>query len=128
MATSLRWQRFFALAQLQYAIRSEGDFEYRYANDLSWSCGLGGSLWRGKRGTLGMQVNVSGEHKGEDTHEGEVEDGTAFDRVFVGPQVTFTWRKHLHAEIGADFPVLLDNSGLQSVPDYRVRAAAVWRF
>src|SRR6185436_19050781 len=31
------WDRLFATAGGQYAIRSEGDFEYQYANDLTWS-------------------------------------------------------------------------------------------
>jgi len=34
----------------------------------------------------------------------------------------------LSAELGADLPVSIDNTALQSVPDYRVRAAVNWRF
>ena len=31
-----RWKRGFVTASLQYAIRSEGDFQHQYANDLTW--------------------------------------------------------------------------------------------
>src|ERR1043166_9172436 len=31
-----RWKRGFVTASVQYAIRSEGDFQHRYANDLTW--------------------------------------------------------------------------------------------
>jgi hypothetical protein len=36
-----RWKKLFLAANLQYAIRSEGDFDYRYANDLTWAGGPG---------------------------------------------------------------------------------------
>src|SRR5262249_23709204 len=35
------WQRLFVTAASQYAIRTEGSFEYRFANDLSWTGGPG---------------------------------------------------------------------------------------
>jgi hypothetical protein len=34
----------------------------------------------------------------------------------------------LSAELGLDVPVLLENTALQMVPDYRVRAAITYRF
>jgi hypothetical protein len=30
--------------------------------------------------------------------------------------------------VGVDFPVSIDNTALQIVPDYRVRAALIWHF
>jgi hypothetical protein len=30
--------------------------------------------------------------------------------------------------VGVDVPVLLDNTSLQTVTDYRVRGAVTWRF
>jgi hypothetical protein len=34
----------------------------------------------------------------------------------------------LRGEIAAEFPVLLENSALQVVPDYRLRASLAFRF
>src|SRR5262249_28261155 len=36
-----RWRRFFFTTGAQYAIRTEGDFNYKYANDLTWAGGPG---------------------------------------------------------------------------------------
>lgn len=122
------WKRLFASASVQYAIRSEGYIDYRYANDLTWSGGPGVYLWLGHPATLTLQLNVSGETKGKDTFQGERAEDTAITSVYLGPEIGFTWRNNLSAEIGVDIPVSQDNSALQVVPDYRLRAAATWRF
>src|SRR5258705_3250276 len=36
-----RWHEWFVSANVQYAIRSKGDFDYQFANDLTWSGGPG---------------------------------------------------------------------------------------
>ena len=36
-----RWTRAFFNASMQYAIRTKGDFDYQYANDLTWFGGPG---------------------------------------------------------------------------------------
>jgi len=42
--------------------------------------------------------------------------------VFVGPRIIAS-RNHVSGEIAAEFPVLIDNTALQIVPDYRLRAS-----
>ena len=127
-AVSVRWRRLYATANVQYAIRSEGDFDYRYANDLVWSGGPGWYLVSNSNTTLGLQFNISGEHKGKDTFEGAKAEDTAVTMVYLGPELQVTWRNWLNAELGVDVPVVRDNSALQIVPDLRVRAAVTWRF
>lgn len=123
-----RWKRVFATVNAQYAIRSQGDYDYRYANDLTWSGGPGVLVLLKDDYTLSVQCNVSGEHKGKDNLAGESAEDTGIDSVFVGPEVQFTWHESFSAEIGADFPVSINNTALQIVPDYRLRAAITWRF
>ena len=41
---SARWKRIFLDDQMQYGIRTEGDFQHQYANDWTWS---GGRRWAG---------------------------------------------------------------------------------
>ena len=122
------WDRFFITGALQYAIRSRGDFDYRYANDLSWHLKPGAYLWLSHQGTLGMQLAASGEVKGKDDLAGVTAEDTAMTSVFLGPEFSFTWKERLSAELGAEFPVVRDNSALQLVPDYRVKAALTYRF
>ena len=55
-------------------------------------------------------------------------EDTGITSVFLGPEVLLTWRSHLSAELGADFPVSIDNTALQAVPDWRLRGALTWHF
>jgi hypothetical protein len=130
VGTSLvgRWKRVFATANLQYAIRSEGDFEHRYANDLVWVAGPGIYLAMNHRYTLSFQAVVSGETKDKDTFAGVPDGDSAETLVYLGPQLNFTWGSGLSVMGGIDIPVSRDNSGIQVLPDYRIRAAVSLRF
>jgi hypothetical protein len=123
-----RFNRFFFNANAQYAIRSEGSIDYRYANDLTWAGGPGVYLLFSEENTLSLQLIVSGEHKGRDTFQGERAEDTGITSVFLGPEINFTWSDHLSAEVAVDIPVSIDNTALQIVPDWRVRAALTWHF
>jgi hypothetical protein len=123
-----RWKRLFLTGAMQYAIRSEGDFGYQFANDWTWFGGPGVYLLLGEEHTLSLQAIVSGESKGQDTVNGVPTEDTAITAVYLGPQINFTWSSKLSAQIGADLPLSIVTTGQQIVPDYRVRAALTWRF
>ena len=123
-----RWKQLLVTANLQYNARTEGDYDYQFANDLTWSFAPGGYLILNEKHSLALQLVVSGEDKGMDTFQGASAADTAMTSVYLGPQLTYTWSEKLSAQVGVDLPVLLDNSALQAVPDYRIRAAVSWRF
>ncbi|HZI32579.1 MAG TPA: hypothetical protein VFF11_09565 [Candidatus Binatia bacterium] len=123
-----RWQRLFLTVSAQYAIRTKGDFDYQFANDLTWSGGPGVYLVLDHHYTLALQSVVSGERKETDTFQGASADDTGVEAVYLGPQLSFTWSNKLSAQAGADFPISIDNTALQTVPDYRVRAGLNWHF
>jgi hypothetical protein len=123
-----RYRRGFFNASMSYSIRTEGDFHYRYANDLTWSGGPGVFLILKEQWTASLQFVVSGEDKGLDQFGHESAVDTGITAVYAGPQLTATWSDKLSAIVGVDLPVLLDNTALQAVPDYRVRGAVTWRF
>ena len=75
-----------------------------------------------------VQAVVSGENKGKDTFQGQSADDTGVTAVYLGPQVSFTWANKLSAQIGADLPMSIENTALQAVPDYRIRAGLTWHF
>ena len=124
--------KLFLIAELRggssFAARTEGDFGHQFANDLTWAGGPGVYLALNHGYTLSMQAIVAGETKGKDTNNGVPDGDSAETIVYLGPQINFTWTSKLSAMMGADFPVSIANSGLQVVPDYRVRAAFTWRF
>ena len=124
----LRYKRGFVSANTQYAIRSKGDYDYRFADDLTWSGGPGAYLFLADNYTISLQLVVSGEHKQRDTFQGETAGDTGLTAVYMGPQINFTWSEKFSAEIAADLPVSINNTALQIVPDYRIRAGLIWRF
>ena len=123
-----RWHRWFLNVGVQYAIRSTGDFDYRFANDLTWGGGPGYVLLLQDEYTLSLQAVVSGEYKGKDTFQGEPAEDTGVTSVYLGPQLNLTWGDHLAAYLAADLPVSINNTSLQTVPDYRIRAGMTWHF
>jgi hypothetical protein len=123
-----RMKRGYISADVQYMIRSTGAFDYRYANDLTWSGGPGYFAVLNEQWTLGVQALVSGEHKGLDEFQGAPADDTGMTSVYLGPQVNVTWGDKLSGFVGADFPLLQDNTALQTVPDYRIRGGVTWHF
>src|ERR1035437_934692 len=77
-----RWKRLFLTGAMQYAVRTEGDFGYQFANDWVWYGGPGAYLILGDKATLAVQVVISGESKGLDTINGVVTDDTATTVVY----------------------------------------------
>lgn len=122
------WRRLFVTAGGQYALRTEGDFAYRYANDLTWLAGPGTFAVLTHEASLAVQVLVTGETKGNDELDGVKANDTGVTSLFAGPAFALTWRTSLNAELAADLPVVRHNTALQIVPDYRLRGAFTWRF
>ena len=122
-----RWKRLFATAALHYTIRTKGDYDYRFANDLIVHLKPGVYLWLADEGTLGLLIAATWETKGKDRFQGQDAVDTGITSLFLGPELSFTWHENLSAELGTDFPVV-NNTSLQIVPDYRIRGALSWRF
>jgi hypothetical protein len=120
--------RLFLASSLQYTIRTEGDYDYQFANDLTWAGGPGIFLILRDELSLSLQMVVSGEYKGKDAFQGTTAEDTGVTAVYLGPEINVTWSDKLSAHIGADLPVSINNTALQTVPDYRIRAGVTWRF
>lgn len=123
-----RYQRFILTASVQYSIRTEGDYEYQYANDLSWDIAPGVYLLLDHDFSLALQAVVSGEKKDTDTFQGQTAGDTGISSIYLGPRLLGTWKDKLSAEFGVDLPIRIQNTALQSVPDFRLHAGVTWRF
>jgi hypothetical protein len=128
--TSFAWRhrRWFGAAAAQYALRRRGDFDYRYADEVTWEAQAGGFVFLRHEDSLSLALRLSGEKKGEDSAGGERADDTAIDAIYAGPQAAFSRNRSLYAEAALELPVRQRNSGLQLVPDLRVRGGLTWRF
>lgn len=124
---SLRYRDFFFQADAQFVLRGAGSHDYDFANDISWSGGPGYYFVRNSHTVVGLQFVVSGEHKDLDQFRGAPVEDTGITSVFVGPRLVASVGK-VSGEIGADIPVSIDNTALQIVPDYRIRAGIAIRF
>lgn len=121
------WFKLYATADVQYAIRGTGDYDYRYANELTWNGGPGLFAILEHSYTFTVQVNVGGEWKENDELDGVETTDTAITAVYLGPALGFTWKNVLGASLALDLPVLQDNSSIQLVPDFRLRGGLTWQ-
>jgi hypothetical protein len=124
---SLRYRNFFVDESLQFTLRGDGAHQYHFANDLTWDGGPGYYLVRGRDTIVGLQFVVSGEHKDVDRFRGKPAEDTGITSILVGPRILAS-RERWSAEVDVDLPVLIDNTALQVVPDYRLRGAISFHF
>ena len=122
------WQRFFLNAQFQYYLRSEGRSGFKYGNELMVSGGPGVFVLLDKGYTLSFQAFALYDDMGEDELLGTPSGRTGLTAWYLGPVVNFTWGSQFSANIGAEFPLSIENNGYQSVPDYRLHGGISWRF
>jgi hypothetical protein len=101
--------------------------QYHFANDLTWSGGPGYYFVRNPHTIVGLQALISGEYKDVDRFRGKPAEDTGITSVFTGPRVVVSLGK-VSAEIAAEFPLTIDNTALQVVPDYRLSGAIAIRF
>ena len=119
---SLRYKSFFFEADIQFTLRGDGRHQYDFANDLIWSGGPGYYVIRNRETIVGLQLVISGEHKDVDRFRGEKAEDTGVTSVFIGPRLVVS-HGQFSAEIAGELPVSIDNTALQIVPEYRLRAA-----
>ena len=112
---------------MQFTLRGDGLHQYHFANDLSWDGGPGYYLVRNPQTIVGLQFVVSGEHKDVDRFRGKAAEDTGIASVFVGPRIVAS-RGRWSTEAEIDLPVLIDNTALQVVPDYRIRGGISFHF
>lgn len=124
------WQhgRLFLRGSLQYKLRRPGKFDYRLADETAWEAGPGAYVFLKDRRSLTVQALFSAEHKGLDTLVGEAQDDTGFSAHYLGARLTGTLGDALVVSASAELPVRRRTSDLMVVPDFRLRAAATWRF
>ncbi|MCC6954993.1 MAG: hypothetical protein IT290_12820 [Deltaproteobacteria bacterium] len=122
-----RLNRAFVLANVQYTIRTQGDFDYEFADDLVWSAGPGAYVLLHDDYTVALRAVLGGEAKGRDQHNGALVDGSAITETYLGPEVIFTVGP-LSGELGVDFRVTDEDGDALVVPDFRVRAGLSYRF
>jgi hypothetical protein len=124
---SLRYKNAFFETSVQFALRGDGDHEYHFANDLNWDGGPGYYFIRNAGTIVGLEFQISGEHKDLDRFRGKPAEDTGITSLLLGPRIVAA-RGRWSADVDVDLPVLIDNTALQAVPDYRIRAGVSVHF
>jgi hypothetical protein len=125
---SSRWNRWFFNAQGQYYLRTRGESDFEFGDELMLSGGPGAFLILARTCTLSLQANGGYDTIARDELLGRLSDRTGSTAWYLGPLLTFTWRDLLSANLGIDIPLHIQNNGFQSLPDYRLHAGLSFRF
>ncbi len=124
----LRYQNFLLLSNIQYTIRTEGDFNYEFDNDLIWAVLPAYYLLLEHDYTVASGLGLSGEHKGKDRLAGSELDGSDISNIYLGPELILSFKGKYSAQIGFDFRVSNKDREADIVPENRVRASLAYRF
>jgi hypothetical protein len=123
LATGIRseFNSWLVDATIQYNLRTEGDLNYQYGNDLRWNLGAGRRFYEDTDFSFDAQFFLSGLSKDQDTQNGStiVDSGQSY--LAVGPRVDLTFENRYLVYVRIDAPVSYDNDGLQTLQDHRVQ-------
>ena len=126
--TRVQWKRIFLTAGIETVVRTKGAHGYTFADEMNFHGGLGAFLFDGENLNIALSAECTGSTRGEDVFQGVRATDTSSMVVYLGPQISANWAKRYHADVGVQFPVVRENSGLQITPDYRVSATFGVRF
>jgi hypothetical protein len=124
---SLRWKNFFFESNAQFTLRGSGAHQYDFANDFSWVAGPGYYLVRRPDCVVGLELLSDGETKDTDRFRGAPAEDTGMTEEYLGPRIVASCGRW-SGEFAVEIPVIIDNTALQAVPDYRLRAGIAFRF
>jgi len=113
---------------LQYTIRQEGDFGFRYGDDFQWQVGPGRYLSFEHDQTIGIRARISGEVKQADVLAGTTIADSGLFRVFVGPELMATLGNTTFLSLGTDFLVSSNSAREGVLPHARFLAVLSHRF
>ena len=123
-----RFRRAMASANVQYALRTEGDFDYRFNNELIVSAGPGYYLLLDDAYAVALQATLSAEVKDNDRLDGVEVPGSKVQNTYAGLAVLLSAMGRYSAEVGFELPTDVEREDADIVPDYRLRTAFSVRF
>ena len=122
-----QYQKALFLGSLQYTIRTEGDFDYEFSDDLIWNVGPATYIILDNNFSCALRAVLSGEHKEKDHLRGQKVEGSKVSNLYAGPELLFTFFGNLTSELGVDI-ALNGKDDESAVPDYRIRGSFAYRF
>jgi hypothetical protein len=123
-----RYEKLLFSGYTQYTIRTEGDFNYEFADDFLWSIGPGYFFKVEHDSSWALRLNLKGEHKGRDKFEGDKVNRSQFSNLYLGPQLLFTVSENISGEVSFDYAI--SNHTNDSLVDsrFKILAGVAYRF
>lgn len=130
LGADARWThgRLFARGSLQQKLNRPGKFDYRLADETAWEIGAGGHVVLTHAHSLAVQALASEDHKGLDSLAGDAQVDTGISVRYLGARVSGSIGQRFTAQASVEIPVRIRTTETMVVPDYRLKAAANWRF
>ncbi|MCO6432519.1 MAG: hypothetical protein J5J00_16820 [Deltaproteobacteria bacterium] len=123
-----RYQKTLILADAQYTFRTEGDYDYEFADDLLWSIAAGYYIFLEDESTVAVTAAISGDHKEQDELAGADVPGSQFSNIYVGPQLLFTLNDRISGLAAVEFRTGGSDQGSFIVPDVRYNLSLSYLF
>lgn len=123
-----RYERVRFEGGVQYILRTEGDYNYQYANDLRWRAGVGADLFRQGDVTAGPVMSLIGLHRDRDSLDGEDVENSGMDLIGLQPELRINSGKNLMIRVAVFTPINEDVNGLQIVQDHTIRLGVTYGF
>lgn len=127
MGFALRYEQFLGQLDVAYTFRTEGDDDYRYGDDLTWSAVLGYFAWLEDEDSLLLGVSLGGEWKEKDKQNGIKDNDTEIRSLVAGPRLEWRIGSRWLADLALELPLDINNSGTQLVMDQRWRLALTYQ-
>lgn len=119
--------RVYTAAGAQYAVRREGDFDYRMGNELTWDLAVGWVAAPGHGTSVAVGLRVSGNDRDADELAGATHHGGS-SAVWAGPAVNYSIGMRWSMELDLEKRLAESTTFSQLLPDYRARIAVIRRF
>jgi hypothetical protein len=116
------------IANAIYNFRTEGDYDYRVADDLMYNAILAYKLTNNDEYNFSAGLNLSGQYKKKDKADGKLDNDTGIRSFFMGPAIVLNSDNAVSADLSLDIPMDINNTGFQAVADYRIRAGLNYNF
>lgn len=112
--------RFITPLSFQYTFKTEGSFNYKFADDIIFYAAPGVNVLSSEEFSMSLHYMMSGEFKNADTLSGKKVSESAYSNLFMGPSTIIKLGNNFGAEISYLFrSTSADNSIL--VPENRIR-------
>lgn len=121
------YSRVYVPMFFQYNVKTEGSFDYRFANDTTAFIAPGYIVYLADETAVSLHTLVYGEYKGADELRGERQALSSYSNVYVGPNVIVS----LDSGYSIDLSVLSRTTSEDNAivaPDLRVRLGIVKQF